>query len=205
MEYNTTRFKLVIPEYGRNIQKMIDFAIKIKDRKKRNQCALSIIRLMTDSNTNKYNKKIFNYFKHKLWNQLFIMSNYKLDIDTPFPKPNPKKTKNFIKKIVYPEYLNNFRYYGKIIRDMINVAINCKDEKKKEGLLYSIANTMKKNYLRWNKNMVEDDVIFKDLTKLSNGKISITNNNMDPLLQCSKILKRNFNHRIRKQYKNGNF
>ncbi|WP_185877802.1 DUF4290 domain-containing protein [Blattabacterium cuenoti] len=199
MEYNTNRFRLVIPEYGRNIQKMIDFAIQIKNRKKRNKCALGIIKLMTDSNyKNKYNKKIFPFFQHKLWNQLLIMSNYQLDIDTPFPKPNPEKKNNVLKKIVYPEYLNSFRYYGKIIRDMINVAINCKNEQKKEGLLYAIANTMKKNYLRWNKNMVEDDVIFKDLIKLSNGKICIINNNMDPLLQCSQILRRNFNSRIRK-------
>ncbi|WP_185867046.1 DUF4290 domain-containing protein [Blattabacterium cuenoti] len=193
MEYNTNRFKLVIPEYGRNIHKMIDYAIQIKNRKKRNRCAWGIIKLMTYSIHPKFQKfqKSIPYFQHKLWNQLFIMSKYQLDIDTPFPKPNPKETQkiNFYnKKVVYPEYLTNFRYYGKIIRNMIHAAIRCKDTQKKEGLFYAIANTMKKNYLRWNKNMVEDDVIFKDLKELSKGKICLMKNT-DSLLQCSYILR----------------
>lgn len=190
MEYNTNRFKLVIPEYGRNIHKMIDYAIQIKNRKKRNRCAWGIIKLMTGSIYPKFHKSI-PYFQHKLWNQLFIMSKYQLDIDPPFPKPHPKKTDKISfcnKKVVYPEYLTNFRYYGKIIRNMIHAAIRCKDTQKKEGLFYAIANTMKKNYLRWNKNMVEDDVIFKDLKELSKGKICLMKNT-DPLLQCSHILK----------------
>lgn len=184
MEYNTNRFKLVIPEYGRNIHKMIAYAIQIKNRKKRNRCAWSIIKLMTDSKS----RLNHPYFQHKLWNQLFIMSKYQLDIDPPFPKPHPEKIKIFYdKKVEYPEYLTDFRYYGKIIRNMIHVAIHCKNRQKKEGLFYAIANTMKKNYLRWNKNLVEDDIIFKDLKELSKGKICLMNNT-DPLLQCSYLL-----------------
>ncbi|WP_185863150.1 DUF4290 domain-containing protein [Blattabacterium cuenoti] len=194
MEYNTNRIKLVIPEYGRNIHKMIDYAIQIKNRKKRNRYAWGIMKLMTSSTYPKFHKSI-PFFK--LWNQLLIMSKYQLDIDSPFskkqpiPKPIQKETCNmnvFNKKVVYPEYLTNFRYYGKIIRNMIHVAIHCKNTQKKEGLFYAIANTMKKNYLRWNKNMVEDDVIFKDLKELSKGKICLMNNT-DTLLQCSHILK----------------
>ncbi|WP_185864371.1 DUF4290 domain-containing protein [Blattabacterium cuenoti] len=209
MEYNTNRFKLIIPEYGRNIHKMIYYAIKIKNRKKRNRCALSIIKLMiyyTSINDIGIKKKLNkSIFQHKLiWNQLFIISKYQLDIDTPFPKPNPNKM-DFIssyKKVIYPKSLTNFRYYGKIIRNMIHVAIHCKDEQKKEGLSYAIANTMKKNYLRWNKNVVEDDIIFKDLKKLSNGKICLTEKT-DTLLQCShilnpnKILKKNKGKRVK--------
>ncbi|WP_185850895.1 DUF4290 domain-containing protein [Blattabacterium cuenoti] len=184
MEYNTNRLKLVIPEYGRNIHKMIDYAIQIKNRKKRNRCAWSIIKIMTDSNS-RLNQP---FFSQKLWNQLFIMSKYKLDVDSPFPKPNPEKIKiDYSKKVEYPKYLTNFRYYGKIIRNMIHVAINCTNKQKREGLFYAIANTMKKNYLRWNKNIVEDLVIFKDLKELSNGKICLMNNT-DPLLQCSHLL-----------------
>ncbi|AWU44163.1 DUF4290 domain-containing protein [Blattabacterium punctulatus] len=197
MEYNTNRFKLVIPEYGRNIHKMIDYAIKIKNRKERNRCAWSIIKLMTYSNP----RFKIPYFQHKLWNQLFIMSKYQLDIDTPFPKPSPEKRKIYhYKKVVYPDYLTNFRYYGKIIRNMIYVAINCKNSKKKEGLFYAIANTMKKNYLRWNKNIVEDDIIFKDLKDLSKGKICLMNKT-NPLLQSSYLLnpKRKKNY-MRKKY-----
>ncbi|WP_185872123.1 DUF4290 domain-containing protein [Blattabacterium cuenoti] len=187
MEYNTNRLKLVRPEYGRNIHKMINYAIQIKNRKKRNRCAWVIIKLMTDSIHPRLKKSI-PYFQHKLWNQLFIMSNYKLDIDTPFPKPKPKKIKELsYKKVVYPKYLNDFKYYGKIIRNMIHVAVHCKNVQKKEGLFYAIANTMKKNYLRWNKNIVEDNIIFKDLKEISKGKICLINT--DPLLQCSHILK----------------
>ncbi|WP_185851480.1 DUF4290 domain-containing protein [Blattabacterium cuenoti] len=198
MEYNTNRFKLVIPEYGRNIHKMIDYAIQIKNRKKRNRCAWSIIKLMTSSTSPRFNKEI-PYFQHKLWNQLFIMSKYQLDVDPPFPKPNPEKMKIKCKKVVYPEYITNFRYYGKIIRNMIHVAIHCKNRQKKEGLFYAIANTMKKNYLRWNKNIVEDDVIFQDLKELSKGKICLMNNTDNTLIQCSHIL---FNSKRKKNYIN---
>ncbi|WP_185858429.1 DUF4290 domain-containing protein [Blattabacterium cuenoti] len=187
MEYNTNRFKLVIPGYGRNIHKMIDYAIQIKSRKKRNRCAWGIIKLMTDSINYRFDKSI-PYFQHKLWNQLLIMSKFKLDIDPPFPKSNLEKKKVcFYKKIEYPKYLTNFRYYGKIIRNMIHVAVQCKNKQKKENLFYAIANTMKKNYLRWNKNIVDDDLIFQDLKELSKGKICLMNRY--PLLQCSYILK----------------
>ncbi|WP_185869511.1 DUF4290 domain-containing protein [Blattabacterium cuenoti] len=189
MEYNTNRFKLVIPEYGRNIQKMIDYAIQIKNREKRNRCAWEIIKIMTVSTNTRFNKSI-PYFQHKLWNQLFIMSKYQLDIDPPFPKSNSEKIKFCYKKVAYPEYLTSFRYYGKIIRNMIHVAIHCKNKQKKEGLFYAIANTMKKNYLRWNKNIVEDDIIFKDLKELSKGKICLMKNT-DSLLQSYHILRKN--------------
>ncbi|WP_185882840.1 DUF4290 domain-containing protein [Blattabacterium cuenoti] len=189
MEYNTNRLKLIIPEYGRNIHKMIDYAVRIKNRDKRNRYALGIIKLMTDSIHFRLKKNV-PYFQHKLWNQLMIMSQYQLDIDTPFPKPTPKKKKFFYKKVVYPTYLINFRYYGKIIRNMIHVAIHCKNEKKKEGLFYAIANTMKKNYMRWNKSIVEDEVIFKDLEKLSEGKICLKNNLINPLLYKFSIFRK---------------
>ncbi len=176
MEYNTKRLKLIIPKYGRNIHKMIYYAIKIRNRKKRNKCAYVIIKLMTYTTINIKLKRYLPYFQHKLWNQLLMMSNYKLDIDTPYPKPNPTKKIFLSKKIIYPEYLKNFRYYGKIIRYMINIAIKCKNKKKKEELFYYIAKTMKKNYIKWNKNIVEDNIIFNDLKKLSKGKICLTNN-----------------------------
>ncbi|WP_185870990.1 DUF4290 domain-containing protein [Blattabacterium cuenoti] len=214
MEYNTNRFKLVIPEYGRNIHKMIYYATKIKNRKKRNLCVLGIIKLMIDStftkkNTKNIKKKLSkSIFRHKLiWNQLFIISKYQLDIDIPFPKPNPENI-SFLsyKKVVYPKYLTSFRYYGKIIRNMIHVAVHCKNEQKKEGLSYAIANTMKKNYLRWNKNIVEDDIIFKDLKELSNGKICLMKKT-DTLLQCSHILKntKKILKRGKKDKNNGKF
>lgn len=197
MEYNTNRCKLAIPEYGRNIHKMIDFTMQIKNREKRNKCAWAIIKIMT----NKKFKKNINIFQHKLWNQLLIMSNYQLDIDVPFFNgKHVKNKKKLYKKISYPKYLTDFRYYGKIIRNMIRAAIRCKNEQKKEGLLYVIANTMKKNYLRWNKNSVKDEVIYKDLKKLSNGKIC---SEINPLLQygynCRKYYKKK--KYMKKEYK----
>lgn len=184
MEYNTDRLRMVIPEYGRNIHKMIRYAITITDRDKRNNCVWSIIRVMGDLNPH---LRDVPDFQHKLWDQLFIMAKFELDVDSPFQKPEPKQFKVSPNKMEYPERLKEFRYYGKIIKDMINIAINCKKEDKKEGLIYAIANTMKKNYIKWNKDTIEDSIIFNDLKKISNGKLDIPIQR-DPLIEVENIM-----------------
>lgn len=193
MEYNTERKNMVIPEYGRNIHKMIEYAITIEDRNERNKCAWGIIRVMGDLNPH---LRDVPDFQHKLWDQLFIMSNFKLDVDSPFQKPEQLKIPP--KKMKYPERLKEFRYYGKIIKDLINIAINCLDEDKKEGLIYAIANTMKKSHFKWNKDTVQDNIIIDDLKKLSGYKLYLNSNNNDPLVNVEHILnyskKRNKNH-----------
>ena len=184
MEYNTDRPKLIIPEYGRNIHRMIYHALDIQDRKKRNEYALGIIKVM--GNLNPHLRDVPD-FQHKLWDQLFIMSEFKLDVDSPYPKPSPEEFQVPPKRVAYGTSLNQYRYYGKIIRDIIKVAIDIEDEDKREGLYYVIANTMKKNYLKWNKDTIEDETIFNDLLALSNGKIDLSKNK-EPLLCIDDIL-----------------
>ncbi|XCI74658.1 MAG: DUF4290 domain-containing protein [Flavobacteriales bacterium] len=184
MKYNTERPNMIIPEYGRNIHKMISHAIQINDRAERNYCAWSIIKVMGDLNPH---LRDVPDFQHKLWDQLFIMSGFKLDVDSPFQRPEPNQFQVPPKKMVYPERLREFRYYGKIIKDLIRVAIDCTEEDKKEGLIYAIANTMKKSYLKWNKDTVEDDVIFDDLKKLSSDKLHLPIHK-DPLIDIENVL-----------------
>lgn len=184
MEYNIDRRKMIIPEYGRHIHTMIWNAMAIEDKNKRNNCAWSIIRVMGDLNPH---LRDVPDFQHKLWDQLFIMSEFKLKVDSPFPQPNPEQFKRLPKNISYPQYLLEARYYGKIVRDMISVAAECSDPDKKEGLVYAIANTMKKNYIRWNKDTVEDSVVFADLQRLSMGKIVIQSPTY-PLVEIEDIL-----------------
>lgn len=186
MEYNTERTNMIIPEYGRNIHKMIRFAITIKDRNKRNKCAWNIIKLMGDLNT--YLRDVPD-FQHKLWDQLFIMSNFELDVDSPFKKPE-KFNKTYPKKMHYPEQLKELRYYGKIIKDMIKVAIYCEKKDKKEGLIYAIANTMKKSHIKWNKETVNDSIIINDLKKLSKYRLHLNSYN-DPLINTESIINHN--------------
>jgi hypothetical protein len=176
MEYNTNRIKMKIPEYGRHIHKMVEKLTQIEDKEKRDQEASKIIKVMSYLNPN---FKDIPDFRHKLWDQLFIMSNF-IDINAPFPKPDPKQFSYPPSKITYEKPLSEFRHYGKIIQNLIKIALNCKDEQKKEGLFYVIANTMKKNYLKWNAQKVEDEVIIDDLKTISKGQIDLKNG--DPLI-----------------------
>lgn len=186
MEYNTKRTKMIIPEYGRHIHTMILQAIDLKDREKRNRFACRIIKIMEN-----LTPKIRNIpnLQHKLWDQLFIMSEFKLDVDSPFLKPNAETFHIPFREVSYPEYLRDYRYYGKIIRSMIRVASDCQDLQKKEGLTYAIANIMKKNYIRCNKKTIEDSVVFADLRKLSNGKMILKS--AEPLLSHDEVINKN--------------
>jgi hypothetical protein len=112
MEYNTSRDKLNISEYGRNIQKMIEFTMSVEDREKRNQLAKTIIAVMGQLNPH---LRDVTDFKHKLWDHLFIMSDFKLDVDSPFPIPSPETLKNKPERIKYPSNHILFRYYGRNI------------------------------------------------------------------------------------------
>ncbi|XOD68053.1 MAG: DUF4290 domain-containing protein [Flavobacteriales bacterium Tduv] len=208
MEYNTGRSNMIIPEYGRNIHKMIKHAMTIADRDERNQSSWSIIRVMGDLNPH---LRDVPDFQHKLWDQLFIMSDFLLDVDSPFQKPEPEQFQIPPKRMKYPERLREFRYYGKIVKDMIKVAIDCSEEDKKEGLIYAIANTMKKSYLKWNKETVEDSVIIEDLKKLSGDKLYLHAHG-DSLINAENILNSNkkknqsfySNNNKKKRFNNGN-
>jgi len=171
MEYNTARKPLIIPEYGRHIQEMVDYCVSLEDEKERNEFAQIIIDVMGELNPH---LRDVPDFQHKLWDQLFIMSEFKLDVNSPYPKPTQEQVYSKPNKIPYPGSEYKYKYYGKNIRKMIEVALTWEGDKQ-EGLIMVIANHMKKCYLIWNKDTVEDSTIFEHLFELSDGRIDLRN------------------------------
>lgn len=167
-DYNTSREKMVIPEYGRNIHKMVRHITTIEDREERNKAARTIIAIM--GNMNPHLRDI-NDFKHKLWDHLALISDFKLDIDSPYDPPTLSTLTEKPKTVPYNNYPIKYKHYGKIIEDMIRAATKMEEGEKKEALIQMIANHMKKSYLSWNRNQVTDDIIYDDLRELSGGKI----------------------------------
>ncbi|AKA36141.1 MAG: DUF4290 domain-containing protein [Muricauda sp.] len=170
LEYNTERPKLIIPEYGRHFQKMVDHAVSIEDRDERNKVAQAIISVM--GNLQPHLRDVPD-FQHKLWDQLFIMADFKLDVDSPFPIPSKELLQQRPDPLEYPQNHPKYRFYGNNIKRMIDVAVSWEKGDMRDGLEYAIANHMKKCYLNWNKDTVEDAVIFKHLKELSNGEIDL--------------------------------
>lgn len=160
-----------LPEYGRNIQKMIEYAVQIKDREERNKAARAIIAIM--GNLNPHLRDVSD-FKHKLWDHLFIISDFKLDIDSPYEKPTPEVLMEKPKPIPYSEYDIKYKHYGKIIELLIKEATKFEEGTEREVLIKLIANHMKKCYLTWNREVVTDELIFEDLKKLSGGAIVVS-------------------------------
>ena len=185
LEYNTGRTKLIIPEYGRHIHKMIDHALSSNDIKDRNKVAKAIIGVM--GNLNPHLRDVPD-FQHKLWDQLFIMSDFNLDVDSPFPKPVKEVYSQRPEKLNYPQSFPKYRFYGNNIKRMIDVAIEWEDNEMKKQLVYVIANHMKKCFLNWNKDTVEDDVIFNHLDELSGGKLKI-DPSLKPLSESQSLIK----------------
>ena len=170
MEYNTKRDDLIIPEYGRHVQKMVTHAVSIKDDQERKECVNAIISFM--GQLNPHLRDIADY-KHKLWDHLFIMSKFKLDIESPFEKPSKEKLSEKPDPLSYPKNKIKYSYYGNQIQSMINTAISLTNEKEKMIMSGMIANHMKKCYLTWSKSSVDDATILKHLQELSNGKLKL--------------------------------
>ncbi|RFN58432.1 DUF4290 domain-containing protein [Marixanthomonas ophiurae] len=202
IEYNTERTHLIIPEYGRHMQKMVEHAVSIEDREERNKIAKSIIAVM--GNLNPHLRDVPD-FQHKLWDQLIIMSDFKLDVDSPFPKPSREELSEPPQPLPYPQNFPKYRFYGNNIKRMIDVANSWEEGDKKEGLILNIANHMKKCFLNWNKDTVDDEVIFKHLFELSDGKINLKNSDED-LSEAKNLLKNkkryNSNSSNKKSHKN---
>lgn len=176
LEYNTEREHLIIPEYGRHVQKMVNHAKAEPSRDERNRLAKAIISVM--GNLQPHLRDVPD-FQHKLWDQLFIMSNFELDVDSPFEKPQQDVLNSRPEPLKYPQNHPKYRFYGNNIKIMIDEAINWEDGKMKEALVYTIANHMKKCFLNWNKDTVEDDVIFEHLFELSDGKLNLKGSTED--------------------------
>ena len=185
LEYNTVREDLIIPEYGRQIQKMINYASSRESKEERNKLANSIISVM--GNLQPHLRDVAD-FQHKLWDQLFIMSDFKLDADSPFEKPSKEVLNAKPEPLSYPQNFPKYRFYGNNIKIMIDEAVKWDDGEMKEALVLTIANHMKKCFLNWNKDSVKDQVIFDHLYELSDSKIDIRDSK-EELLDSALLLR----------------
>lgn len=170
LTYNTERKQIIISEYGRNIQEMIHKLAEIEDRKTRTDAANFIIGIMAQMNPQ---VKESSDWQHKLWDHLYIISDSQLDIDSPFEPPITDVQQTKPQHVDYQ--VNDIRYghYGQYIVKMIEAASKEENDEVRLALAHSIANQMKRNYLEWNKNVVNDQVIINDLNKISNGRLVI--------------------------------
>ena len=170
MEYNTSRERLIIPEYGRAIQQMVAFTVNIEDREERSRAAKTIVHAMAILNPQ---LKDMTDYKHKLWDHLFIISGFRLDCDSPYPMPDKDLTHVKPKPLAYPQKNIKLRHYGSIVESMIREAKNMDEGEEKEKVVESIANFMKMSYLNWNRDTVSDELIKDQLKELSGGLLSI--------------------------------
>ena len=186
-DYNTSRKKLILPEYGRNVHKMVDHTISIQDREERNKAARTIISIMGNLNPH---LRDYGDYKHKLWDHLAIISDFRLDIDSPYEKPEPAKLAEKPASIPYAQETIKFKHYGKYIRNMIHKAVEMEEGEEKNVLIALLANHMKKSYLTWNRENVSDEQIFNDFMELSQGKINLQPENLK-LSETREILQKN--------------
>ncbi|MBP3419856.1 MAG: DUF4290 domain-containing protein [Marinifilaceae bacterium] len=163
MDYNTQRKKLLLPEYGRNIQSMVDYLLSIEDREKRTEQAYAVIDVM--GNLNPQLRDVSD-FRHKLWDHLAIMSDFKLDIDAPYPLPEREILHKKPEKIPYSEGAIKARHYGKSVEKMVAKIRELTDPEQRRALIALTANHMKKSYLTWNRDSVEDVQIIGDINSL---------------------------------------
>ncbi|MBF01708.1 MAG: hypothetical protein CMP76_00265 [Flavobacterium sp.] len=200
LEYNSLREPLIIPEYGRHLQKLIDQVTEIKDKEERNKAAKYVISVMGSLNPH---LRDVPDFQHKLWDQLFIMSDFKLDVDSPYPIPSREVLNQRPEILNYPQNFPKYRFYGNNITYMIDVAMKWEEGDLKSALILVIANHMKKCYLSWNKETVEDEVIFQHLLELSDGKINLFKTN-EELSNSHNLMKVNKKVSNKSQFNSGN-
>ncbi|MDL2224474.1 DUF4290 domain-containing protein [Bacteroidales bacterium OttesenSCG-928-M06] len=170
MKYNTKLKKLALPEYGRNIQNMVDHCVSIQDRDERTRCAHTIINIM--GNLFPHLRDV-NDFKHILWDHLAIMSDFALDIDYPYEVVKKEELYAKPDKLPYTQGRISYKHYGKNLENMIKQAMSYEEGEQKNYLIDLLANHMKKSFLTWNKEVVDDRKIFDDLNQLSAGHISL--------------------------------
>lgn len=184
MEYNTQKRVLPLPEYGRSIQNMVDHALSIEDKAERQRCANTIINIM--GNMFPHLRDVPD-FKHKLWDHLAIMADFKLDIDSPYELIIKDNLYTKPDAIAYPSSKIRYRHYGRTLEKMIKKASEYPEGEEKKQLVTLIANHMKKNYMAWNKENVDDRKIFQDLSEYTNGAIKLDEESIK-LLETKAIL-----------------
>lgn len=170
MEYNSTRDKLIIPEYGRNVQKLIKYAMDMKDKDERTRMAHLIVSIMAQMNPT---VKETSDYKRKLWDHMYFISHFELDVDSPYPKPSADILTEKPKPLGYKEGDPKFRHYGKNVEKLIQAAMEYDEGEEKDELVKTIANHMKKAYLAWNRESVSDELIEDHLKSLSRGRLEL--------------------------------
>ena len=208
MEYNTEREELRIPEYGRNIQKMVHALNDEPDRDKRTQMAKVIVKIMAQVRQSK-DAEVGGDLYHKLWDHLFIISDFTLDVDSPYPMPSPEILKWEPEKLERDKEKIRYRYFGRNIQKIIKEVAELEEGEQKETLINSLANHLKKLFLIWNKESVDDEIIFKQMEILSEGKIKLTddtklNETRDILARANVKRRKSTNKQHQKNYKNNN-
>ncbi len=187
MEYNTSRNKLVIPEYGRNVQKMIEYVCTVEDREKRTRMASTVVQIMGQIHPQ---HKDLGDLKQKLWDHIHIISNFELDVDGPYPPPSKEVLKRKPQSVPYSKGDITYKHYGKNIEKIIKELIEFEEGQEKEAMIKNIANQLKKLYLTWNRDSVNDELIVEHLKELSDGKLKlnedVTLNHTNEILAMSK-------------------
>ncbi len=169
--YNTQRKSLKLPEYGRNVHKMVEYLRSIPDREKRNEQAWAVIKVMEIINPQVHLQE--NY-EQKLWDHLFIIADFDLDVDSPYPMPTEEKYSSSPLPVKLETKPIRQRHYGRNIENIINLIASMEESEQKTSLIRSIAVYMRQQYLLWNKDTVTDDIIFADIENMSEGRIRIT-------------------------------
>ena len=170
MDYNTQREKLVLPEYGRHVQKMIEQVKAIEDKEKRSQQMRAVVQVMGILNPQ---IREFNDYKHKLWDHAHVIGGFDLDIDAPFPAPTPQQFEERPDVISLPERPIKAACYGRNIENMINLIADREDDDIKKEMIRTLALYMRQQYLIWNKDNVAEETIFADIERLSDGRLKV--------------------------------
>ena len=201
MKYNTQQRRLPLPEYGRSVQNMVDHALTIEDRAERQRCANTIVNIM--GGMFPHLRDVAD-FKQKLWDHLAIMADFKLDIDYPVEIVKKESLEIKPQRIPYSQHDIRFRHYGRFVQDMIKLAVDFQEGEERNQLIRMIANHMKRDYLNWNKDGVEDQKILDDLCELSGGKIKLSTEDLRLTEQRTFIPRRrqmnNNNNQGKKKY-----
>lgn len=197
-DYNTTRPALLYAEYGRNIQNMVRYIKTLESKEERNKHAQAVIDLM--GFLNPHLRDVAD-FKHKLWDHLFIIADFDLDVDSPYPIPSRESLDTKPKKIPYPSDKILYKHYGKTVELMIEKTRNIEEADRKAQMVAQIANFMKMSYVTWNKDTVSDETIISDLKELSNGELILDENTN---LNKVELRKQNNNRNNNFKHKNNN-
>jgi len=186
MEYNTTRGPMKISEYGRNIQNMILYIASLPDREQRNRLTSTLVNILAIMNPDMRDQVDI---KHKLYDHVHLMSDFTLDIDSPYPVPPRPEEAPAPARVPYTQENIKLRPYGKYMQRMIEKAVEYEEGEEKDALVKTIANNLKKMYLNWNRDSVNDELIYEHLSLLSGKKLKLRED--DRLHSTTDILKAN--------------